>query len=427
MKRRVLLTQLPIFAFAAVGSACAIPGRGATQAQSIPVGWPLEQQQLLREFDQVIATVRARYIEPDKVGPAWQAKAAETRTKFAANTPREKYIEYVFDALSPLEDPELGIGQGSIFGGGPTSFMGIGISAEAPSRGRGRVLVMGVYDGSPAQNAGLRAGDSIVAIDGSPIREDESNVFERLRGQPGSTSRLTVRSPGQPTRTVSVGRAQITSGVATESRFIAGTSVGWIRPSRSVTGDGMPVEIVNALRKLNTERTLNGLILDLRTMGSLDFPMPDVLELFAFGNVAARYERGSSTGAARWAPVPEDRLLKLNGRNVGGSQTVPLAILVSEFTLGPAETLAGLLQALSGRAWVIGTPTRGLTANINETRLSTSGLTLRVPVSEWRSLSGDSWRGTGVKPNPAGSTSFEDTLQDADVYIEEAVRRLRGR
>ncbi|MFY8207485.1 MAG: S41 family peptidase, partial [Arenimonas sp.] len=75
-------------------------------------------------------------------------------------------------------------------------YAGIGI--ESDERDPTRIRVVAPFDDTPAQRAGLRAGDYITAINGVPVNNDDSNASpERLRGKPGTKAVLTVLRQGE--------------------------------------------------------------------------------------------------------------------------------------------------------------------------------------------------------------------------------------
>ncbi len=106
---------------------------------------------------------------------------------------------------------------------GPLGKGGIGVGvSRSPSDG---LTIIEVKAGSPADQAGLRKGDEIIAVDGSELSlmKGYGEKLMKLRGEPGSTVQLTVkRVPGKPdaaastakeeTLTVSVRRADISTG-----------------------------------------------------------------------------------------------------------------------------------------------------------------------------------------------------------------------
>src|SRR5690606_10848663 len=75
------------------------------------------------------------------------------------------------------------------------AYSGIGVEIEQrPDRS---ILVVAPIDGTPAQRAGLRAGDVIIAIDGQPLTGSADQTGVQLRGGAGTTVTVTVSRPGE--------------------------------------------------------------------------------------------------------------------------------------------------------------------------------------------------------------------------------------
>ena len=74
------------------------------------------------------------------------------------------------------------------------SYPGVGIEVAADGSA---VKVVDAIQGSPADHAGLRAGDEIVAIDGKEVGSDVNGAIEHMRGVSGSTVTLTIHRAGK--------------------------------------------------------------------------------------------------------------------------------------------------------------------------------------------------------------------------------------
>ena len=87
----------------------------------------------------------------------------------------------------------------------------VGIGAEVDTTPDGLPLIVGVFRGSPADEAGLKAGDVVLAVDGkSTVGEDLDSVIGRIRGEAGTPVVLTIRSGADgPERDVRIIRADV--------------------------------------------------------------------------------------------------------------------------------------------------------------------------------------------------------------------------
>src|SRR5215469_13301736 len=75
------------------------------------------------------------------------------------------------------------------------SYPGVGIEVAADGA---QVKILHAIPGSPAAQAGLRAGDEILAIDDQEVGSDVSGAIARMRGTSGSTVTLTIHRAGSP-------------------------------------------------------------------------------------------------------------------------------------------------------------------------------------------------------------------------------------
>jgi C-terminal processing protease CtpA/Prc len=122
----------------------------------------------------------------------------------------------------------------------------------------------------------------------------------------------------------------------------------------------------------------------------------------------------------------EKEPIDIAGKSIGGSQEVPMVVLVSEQTAGQAEAFAGLLQD-AGRAQVIGNPTRGLLAQFSPMTLPTSQIQMLIPTGDYVGLKNTSWRGKGVQPNIVSDKAWEEFTADDDPQLQQAIDALTGK
>ena len=103
-----------------------------------------------------------------------------------------------------------------------SSVVGIGISALADETG---LLVVGVYEGSPAETAGLVAGDVIINVDGNDAAGQPAEVITGwLKGEEGTQVTFTVRHADGSEETYTVARAQVIIPATTTEVLENGTT-----------------------------------------------------------------------------------------------------------------------------------------------------------------------------------------------------------
>ncbi len=371
----------------------------------------------LRDFDFAVETLRTRYYNPKVLNEAWerevnQAREAIARSDGESLEPLVSALSAVIEALG--DDNTLLLPPSSPQGNTPR-YGGIGVLVDMPRPGKDRILVLSVYPDSPAERADIRPHDAIIAIEGEPVTfEQRDTLLARLRGEPGTSVTISVRRPGQGTRTVRLTRQVIEATDFTRYRRIANTDIGYILPAPSQPQRAAE-DIADALRALDADAELGGLILDLRVTRSNEFPVEALLRLFVNGRVGWIKQREQFTP------------LEMRGVAIAGSQEIPLVVLVSELTSGPAEALAGLLQSL-GRAYVVGTPTAKQAFFVETFTLPVSRAQLVIPTGEYLDLTRRAWQSSaGVTPNPASDRAWETFTEEDDPHLRLALDLLGAR
>jgi carboxyl-terminal processing protease len=210
------------------------------------------------------------------------------------------------------------------------------------------ITITEIYKGFPADQAGLKAGDVILEIDGKSIAgKSSTEVSEQLKGLPNSTVEITIQRFGQdePIKK-SIGRKEISISNVPYYGMMD-DQLGYIRLSHFTTDAGE--EVRKALLDLKNGHHLNGLILDLRgNSGGLLNEAVRVCNVFV--------DRGFEIVSTR------GRVEKNNHTYVTSNQPVdtlvPLAILVDRGSASAAEIVAGAIQDLD-RGIIVGERTFG--------------------------------------------------------------------
>ncbi len=416
-KRSVKVSLLAVVSLVLI-SACSAPNllNRSQPTAAVPIDLPMRTQAQLRDFDIAVKTIQSQYIN-QKAADAWQAQNAAYRAKVSAGMDNSEFIATLSSYLGVMNDNDLSIADAASqttvtsTSGVTTSITGIGILANLPTADRNRVLILSVYPASPAADAGLKPHDAIVQIDGKPVSAAEgAAVLARLRGAAGSAVTLTIHTPGKGERDVVVTRKSITAESTFTFNRVPGTNIGYIQPDGSAV-DGARAEISQALRDLSAKEGLDGLILDLRIMQNPDFPLTDLLGLFANGSAGVLQTRTDKTK------------IEITGKNIAGSQELPLVVMVSDQTLGVAESFAGMLQDI-GRARIVGTQTTGRLSIINTLTLPNTFAMIQIPAGEYRGVKDQSWHGVGIKPDVASDLRWEDFTVEDDAQLKLAVQAL---
>ena len=260
-------------------------------------------------------------------------------------------------------------------------FKGIGVEIQIKGP---HVVVVAPIDGSPADRAGLRAGDIILKVAGQDVTDwPLAQVAEKISGRTGTKVNLTIQDPHTGrTRQVAVVRASVKMHEVTWER-IPGTSIAHLRLASF--DNGVTKDLRGTLQEIQ-KANLNGIVLDLRNNpgGLLDEAIGVASQFLADGVVLqAKDAKGNIS------PVPVEK---------GGVATnLPVVVLINEGSASAAEIVAGALQD-NHRADLVGQTTFGTGTVLQEFRLS-DGSALLLAVEEWLTPKGQSFWHKGVTPD----------------------------
>ncbi|MGD9956536.1 MAG: S41 family peptidase [Candidatus Nanopelagicales bacterium] len=280
-------------------------------------------------------------------------------------------------------------------------YSGIGVWMRRSDGGQ--VIVGSVQPGTPAEQAGLLAGDRIVSVGGAAVGDTLQSVSAQLRGEPGTAVRLVIERDGLP-RDLTVTRGQLASDDVVVSQIKGGVEV--VRVQAFTRGVGA------AVRKAVTSATLEGsapagIVLDLRgNPGGLLTEAVEVASAFLDGGAVVSYEK-------RGEPI---RHLDAVG---DGDTTVPLVVIVDSGTASAAEVVAGALQDRN-RAVIVGTTTYGK-GSVQEPHQLSDGSAIELTVGRYLTPSGRSLDGVGIEPDVEVSSRL-----GAATAEQRALEVLRG-
>lgn len=285
---------------------------------------PLDE---VRMFTEVLNRIRSAYVEPidDKT-------LLENAIKgmLAGIDPHSTYLtDAAFDSLQETTNGEFG---------------GLGIEVGTED---GYIKIISPLDDSPADKAGLEAGDLIILLDGTPSRDITiGDTVDIMRGDPGTDIVLTIIREGinEPFE-VTVTRDII------EARSIRTRELepgyGYIRISQfSVkTGD----EVKKAVKQLHEDNEdMKGLVLDLRNNpGGVLQASVSVVDTFISEGLIVYTEGRVENSEMRFEATPENL-----------SQGIPLIVLINEGSASASEIVAGALQD-HNRGIIMGTQSFG--------------------------------------------------------------------
>jgi len=305
------------------------------------------------------------------------------------------------------------------------TFTGVGIYLKQDPKTKDLIITSPI-PGSPAEKAGFKHGDIIVAVNGkSTVGKDIAGISALIQGKAGTNVAITVRRPStQQTLTINVVRAEI-SVPNVLMHYIAQDHIADIQIVQFASGvsNQLKDEITQA-QKLGATR----IILDLRENpgGYLQEAIDTTSEFVASGNVLL--EQDSSGHRKSYA---------VSGHTV--NTTSPIVVLVNADTASAAEIVSGSLQD-NKRAVVMGEKTFGTGTVLEEYPLS-DGSAILLGTSEWLTPNGHFIRDVGISPNipvklasnaiplspndeNAGNMSENQILSSGDTQLAAAIQYL---
>ncbi len=246
-------------------------------------------------------------------------------------------------------------------------FSGIGLTVEEVKPG---LRIDRVFPGSPAEEAGLEVGDTIVSVDGRSIAGKSSEFStEKIKGPEGTEVTIGVRgTPSGGARELEITRAQIALPVVT-SRIerVGGRKLGYVRMVSF--SEGVHALLREAVEKLE-RKGVEGIVLDLRANGGglLDEAVLTASVFLPEGEVVVSTESRTQGDAVY--------------ETVGGNlDAVPMVVLIGRNTASAAEILTAALAA-DADATVVGTRSYGKGVFQQEIGLSNGGA-LKLTIGEY--------------------------------------------
>lgn len=282
------------------------------------------------------------------------------------------------------------------------SFSGIGVEIGIRDD---IVTVIAPLTGSPAETAGLRTGDAVLAIDGKPIDAEETldDIVNRIRGPKGSAVKLTVLHKGESAPAeISITRDTIhIESVKMEIK----DNIAHMRIT-NFNGDTADkfIEAANEAARANVK----GIIVDVRNNpgGFLESSVK-IASVFLDRNTVVVSEKGDQDKEYHTKDQP---ILK----------GIPLVVLINGGSASASEILAGALKDQL-KVPLIGEKSYGK-GSVQEFKKLDDGSSIRVTVAKWFTPSGHSINEAGLEPD----ITVEDNRDNpADEQLDRARQELQ--
>jgi carboxyl-terminal processing protease len=292
------------------------------------VGVPGITEPVPRKLEEALTLVRQRYVE-ELSGEDLSAAAIGGMVDML--DPYSVYIDA--RTIGPIQDELEG------------EFGGIGIWFEMVSDS---ARVVSVIAGGPSEDAGVRAGDRIVAIDDSAcVGEHSLSIQRRIRGRAGEPVELTIFRPLLRQHfDVTIERAEIPIR-SVDAAFRLDPARGYVRISRFTAGTA--AEFRRAVTRLTDEGPLDGLLLDVR-----DNPggIMEAAVLISDEILVENTRIVSTEGRGM-----EEREVYTSSSG-GILENATIIVLVNENSASASEIVAGAVQD-NDRGLIVGQPTFG--------------------------------------------------------------------
>ncbi|HYE35850.1 S41 family peptidase [Methylocaldum sp.] len=341
----------------------------------------------LKTFSEVYGRIRQDYVEP-----VADQKLLEDaiRGMLAGLDPHSAYLDQE-------QYNELKVGTTGQFGG-----LGIEVGME-----NGFVKVIAPIDDTPAQKAGIKAGDLIIRLDDKPVKGMSLNdAVKLMRGEPGSEIVLTVVREGveQPLKIKIV--RDVIKVKSVKSRLLE-EGYGYLRITsfQSKTGDN----VVEAVSELKKNGDLKGVVLDLRNNpGGVLNAAVAVSDAFLENGLIVYTDGRVEDAKMRFSATPNDIL---NG--------APIVVLINSGSASASEIVAGALQDHK-RAIIMGEKTFGK-GSVQTILPTSNGGAVKLTTARYYTPSGRSIQAEGIAPDvPISKVKLEMAAQSEFAPIKEA-------
>ncbi len=374
------------------------PASGSTPSQTASSGDD-DHWAVLREIG---AILDRDFVEPDAADPEILRDGAIRGIFEALADPHSTYIDPDTYALSHDD-----------FEG---AFQGIGATVSLQD---GMIIIVQPLPDTPAERAGIRSGDIVLAVDGESAEGwSVQEAVLRIRGPIGSTVTLTIRHGDGTVEDIALERdtiplASVTrvppGGVLLDEAGDVVEDVAYIRLS-SYTRTS-PQELTSAIEAAEAAGAI-GIILDVRSNpGGLLQQTIEIVDMFLDGgDIVTQVERGGTERTASARP--------------GTITDLPIVVLQDPFSASGAELMAAALQE-NGRALVVGEPSFGKGTVNHAVELSNGGA-VYVSIARWLTPARNQIEGRGVIPDVAIEVTADDVQAGRDLAVHRAVDLLRA-
>ena len=286
------------------------------------------------------------------------------------------------------------------------TFSGVGATLTKDAD-TGYATIVNVYEDSPAEKAGLKAGDILEKIDDHEVGDEQlDTVVSWIKGEKGTDVKITVLRDGEE---LELTATRDTIEVKTVSYEMKENQIGYIRVSEfdTVTYDQFK-EALDDLEK----QGMQGLIVDLRNNpgGSLDTVTNMLRLLLPEGTIVSTKDKNGKTDE-----------ITCDGTHEFKKQ---MAVLVNQYSASASEIFSGAVQDY-GTAKIVGVTTYGKGV-VQQLMDLGDGTCLKVTIAEYYTPNGRSINGKGVEPDVEVEYQYDEENPKADNQLDQALSTVQG-
>ncbi len=351
----------------------------------------------IEKFNEVRSLLQEKYLEYTNENTLLEGAIAGMAESFG--DPYTRYVDKeTWDLMT--EDSE-------------GEYSGVGVTITVPTVGTG-ILILVVNEIGPAHEAGILPGDRVVRVDDYDVEysDDLQYVASLVRGDVGTDVELEIVREGESENLIFTVTRRLVNSIEVTGKML-GNNVGYIKIS-SFSQDS-PLEFADEFNELGTSG-MDSVIIDLRdnpggSLGAIlsiaDMLMEDGIITYTIDRNEKREDYSATSGGV----------------------TLPIIVLVNEYSASASEMLAGALRD-NGYATIIGVTTygKGLVQGVYELE---DGSGLRVTIAKYYTPSGICIQDIGIVPDveiepleeyqftPVSAIPFED-----DVQLQRALEEL---
>ncbi len=264
-----------------------------------------------------------------------------------------------------------------------------------------QIMIVAPIPGSPAAKAGIRAGDIILEVDGSPASKMSlQEVVLHIRGPKGTSVELLILHQGETEpEEIEIVRAEIE---IPSVHFEMRGDIAYI--NITYFSDCTNEELSTVLESI-TQEAATGIILDLRSNpgGALE----------AVVDVASRF---LEEGVVLYTVDNHGKQTSLSVEPDGVTTDLPLVVLTDNYSASGSEVLAGALQDYA-RAIIAGSRTYGK-GSVNNLHRLKDGSGLYITTARWLTPNERLIEGEGIEPDYELELEGEDAIQWAIDYLK---------